>query len=75
MGEDPLNDGRVVDRGYELHPSWYVRVVARVVELQPMGFGWVAHNATAIFQAGARSVDAMIDALAALHAKIRGEVG
>jgi probable F420-dependent oxidoreductase len=47
------------------------RVVARVVEIQAMGFGWAAVNATAIFQAGARSVDAMIDALAALHGKIR----
>jgi probable F420-dependent oxidoreductase len=51
------------------------RVVARVVELQTMGFGWVSLNATAIFQAGARSVDAMIDALGALHAKIRAGVG
>jgi alkanesulfonate monooxygenase SsuD/methylene tetrahydromethanopterin reductase-like flavin-dependent oxidoreductase (luciferase family) len=51
------------------------RVVARVAELQAMGFGWVALNATAVFQAGARSVDAMIDALSELHAKIRKEVG
>ena len=51
------------------------RVVARVVELQAMGFQWVSLNATAIFQAGARSVDRMIDALGALHAKIRTEVG
>ncbi|HZF04105.1 MAG TPA: LLM class F420-dependent oxidoreductase [Patescibacteria group bacterium] len=51
------------------------RVVARIAELQTMGFGWVALNATAIFQAGARSVDAMIDALAALHGKIRAAVG
>jgi len=51
------------------------RVVARVVELQAMGFGWVSLNATAIFQAGARSVDAMLDTLEALHAKIRAEVG
>ncbi len=51
------------------------RVVARVVELQKMGFEWVALNATAIFQAGARSVDAMIDALSALHGKIRAAVG
>ena len=50
-------------------------VVARVAALQAMGFGWVALNATAIFQAGARSVDAMIDALAALHARLRKEVG
>jgi hypothetical protein len=39
-----------------------------------MGFGWVAVNATAMFQAGARSVDAMIDALHALHDRIRAEV-
>jgi probable F420-dependent oxidoreductase len=51
------------------------RVVARVVELQTIGFQWVSLNATAIFQAGARSVDAMIDALEALHAKIRAGVG
>ena len=51
------------------------RVVARVVDLKAMGFEWVALNATAIFQAGARSVDAMIDALGALHTKIRGAVG
>ena len=51
------------------------RVVARVVELKRLGFEWVALNATAMFQAGARSVAAMIDALGALHTKIRGAVG
>ncbi len=51
------------------------RVAARAAELQKMGFQWAAINATAIFQAGARSVDAMIDALAALHAKLRATVG
>ncbi len=51
------------------------RVVARVAALQKMGFQWAAVNATAIFQAGARSIDAMIDALGALHGRIRAEVG
>lgn len=51
------------------------QVVARVAALQAMGFGWVALNATAIFQAGARSVDGMTDALAALHVRLRKEVG
>jgi probable F420-dependent oxidoreductase len=51
------------------------RVVARVVALQAMGFGWVSLNATAVFQAGARSVDAMIDALGALGTRLRAEVG
>lgn len=50
-------------------------VVARVAALKAMGFGWVAINATAIFQAGARSVDAMTDALAGLHDRLRAEVG
>ena len=51
------------------------RVVARVAELKAMGFEWVALNATAIFQAGARSIDAMLDGLGALHGRIRAEVG
>jgi alkanesulfonate monooxygenase SsuD/methylene tetrahydromethanopterin reductase-like flavin-dependent oxidoreductase (luciferase family) len=51
------------------------RVVTRAAELQAMGFDGVALNATAVFQAGARSVDAMIDALAALHDRLRAEVG
>ena len=50
-------------------------VVGRVVALRTMGFGWVSLNATAIFQAGARTVDAIIDALARLHGKIRAEIG
>jgi hypothetical protein len=51
------------------------RVVARVAALQAMGFGWVSLNATAVFQAGARSVSAMIDALGVLGARLRAEVG
>jgi len=51
------------------------RVVARVAALKAMGFSWVALNATAIFQAGARSVDAMLEALGALHERLRAEVG
>lgn len=51
------------------------RVVARIAALQAMGFGWVALNATAVFQAGARSVDAMLEALGRLHGRIRAEVG
>ena len=51
------------------------RVAARVVELNQMGFDGVAVNATAIFQAGSRSVDAMLDALSAIHDKLRLEVG
>ena len=50
------------------------RVVARVQRLQELGFDWVSLNATAVFQAGARSVTAMIDELNELHTKIRAAV-
>jgi len=51
------------------------QVVARVARLKEFGFEWVSLNATAVFQAGARSVDAMIDQLGQLHAAITAEVG
>ena len=58
--------------------DWYAdheRVVQRVEELAALDFEWVSLNATAIFQAGARSVDAMVDQLAQLHDKITAAVG
>ena len=51
------------------------RVVARVADLKKMGFGGVAVNATAIFQAGSRSIDAILDALQIIHDRLRAEVG
>lgn len=51
------------------------RVAARVVELKEMGFDGVAVNATAIFQSGSRSVDAILDALRIIHDRLRQEVG
>ena len=50
-------------------------VVRRAVEVRDMGFDWIAVNATAIFQAGARSVDAMTESLAALLPRVRDAVG
>ncbi|MGI9599458.1 MAG: TIGR03619 family F420-dependent LLM class oxidoreductase [Acidimicrobiales bacterium] len=46
------------------------QVVRRAVALQELDFEWISLNATAVFQAGARSVDAMIDQLGQLHQKI-----
>lgn len=51
------------------------RVVARAESLKSMGFDCVSLNATAIFQSGARSVDAMLDALHKLHDRIKAAVG
>lgn len=50
--------------------------VAETAEsLRDMGYGWASVNATAVFQAGARSVDAMIEALGAIHDRLRATVG
>jgi hypothetical protein len=51
------------------------RVVRRAEEVQKLGFGWLAINATAIFQSGARSVAAMAEHLEALHIRLREAVG
>ena len=51
------------------------RVAARAEAVKEMGFEWGALNATAIFQAGARSVDAMTDVLGRAHDAIRAAVG
>ncbi|MDH3598559.1 MAG: LLM class F420-dependent oxidoreductase [Candidatus Tectomicrobia bacterium] len=51
------------------------QVAARAVAIKAMGFGWAAVNATAVFQSGARSLDAMIEALGRIHDRLRREVG
>ena len=51
------------------------KVVARAEAINELGFDWLSLNATAIFQAGARSVDAMVDELNEIHTKIRAAIG
>ncbi len=51
------------------------QVAASAAAIRDAGFGWAAVNGTGLFQAGARSVDRMIDALAELHDCLRAEVG
>ena len=51
------------------------RVVARAEQLAGIGFEWIALNATAIFQAGARSVAEIADRLSELHTALRAAVG
>ncbi|MPY93036.1 MAG: TIGR03619 family F420-dependent LLM class oxidoreductase [Acidimicrobiia bacterium] len=51
------------------------RVVRRAETIRDLGFHWTAVNATAIFQAGARSVGAMVDELAKLHGRLRDAIG
>lgn len=51
------------------------RVTKRAEEIKAMGCEWTAVNATAIFQAGARSVDAMIERLGEIHTRLRNAVG
>ena len=63
------------DRGGKDFYADHDRVVARAEQVRDLGFGWLAINATAIFQAGARGVDEMIDHLAALHTRLRTALG
>lgn len=51
------------------------RVEERSTIVAAMGFEWTAVNATAIFQAGARSVEAMIEQLQLIHDRIRNATG
>jgi probable F420-dependent oxidoreductase len=50
-------------------------VARRAEAVAGTGFGWGAVNATAVFQSGARSIDALIDALGAIHQRIREATG
>jgi probable F420-dependent oxidoreductase len=50
-------------------------VARRAEEVAAEGFDWTAVNATAVFQAGARTVEAMTDALARIHERIRATTG
>ena len=51
------------------------RVAERAAAVKAMGFEWGALNATAVFQSGARSVDAMVEVLGRAFEAIRREVG
>jgi probable F420-dependent oxidoreductase len=51
------------------------RVAERAEAIQAMGFAGCALNATAMFQSGARSVDALIEKLRQIHDRLRTAVG
>ncbi len=63
------------DAGAKTFYQDHDRVVRRAEQMQALGFDWIALNATAIFQAGARSVEAIAEALDALHTRLRAAVG
>ncbi len=50
-------------------------VIRRIAEVKAQGFQWGSLNAMAMFQAGYRSIDALIDKLAGMHERIRKEFG
>jgi probable F420-dependent oxidoreductase len=63
------------DRGGKEFYADLGRVVARAEQVRELGFGWLAINATAVFQAGARSITEMIGRLDDVHGALRGAVG
>jgi probable F420-dependent oxidoreductase len=50
-------------------------VLRRANRIAEQGFDWISLNATEVFQAGARSVDSMIESLGGLFDAIRAETG
>ena len=50
------------------------RMVARMVELRELGFDWTSINGVSLFQAGYRSVDALLDYLREIHAALAPEL-
>ena len=50
------------------------KVAARAVQVREQGFEQAAINATAIFQSGARSVDAMIELLGKVFERVKSQV-
>ena len=81
-GRDPMAIGLQAmlappprDAGGKTFYQDHDRVVRRAEQMRDLGFEWIAVNATAIFQSGARSVGAMIDALDALHGRLRAALG
>ena len=67
----PRSDDSAAKR-FWAEPAQVAGVAGRI---RDAGFDGVAVNATGMFQAGARSLDALIDALGAHHEAIRREVG
>lgn len=50
------------------------KLLARLVELRELGFDWTSINTVPIFQAGYRSVDAMLEYLAEIYETIKPEL-
>jgi methyl-accepting chemotaxis protein len=63
------------DAGGKAFYSDLDQVARRAEQVVEMGFHWTAVNATAVFQSGARSIDAMIETLGAVHERVRGVTG
>jgi alkanesulfonate monooxygenase SsuD/methylene tetrahydromethanopterin reductase-like flavin-dependent oxidoreductase (luciferase family) len=63
------------DAGGKAFYSDLDQVARRAEQVVEMGFQWTAVNATAVFQSGARSIDAMIETLGAVHERVRGVTG
>ena len=70
MLDTPPRSDDVAGKSFYKDPD---RVAARALAIREAGFAWATINMTAVFQSGARSMDAMIDTLGALHDRVRRE--
>jgi probable F420-dependent oxidoreductase len=51
------------------------RVSSSAERIEKLGFEWATVNMTAIFQSGARSIEALVDVLGNIHNRIRRDLG
>ena len=64
----------MVEREVDVPEDWRIMAAVAAAAVSA-GFGWATINATGVFLAGARTAEAMIESLGALHARLRVEVG
>ena len=80
-GRDPANIGFQMmldspptdDAGKHFY-SDMDRVASSAMRIHHLGFGWATINMTAIFQSGARSIDALVDVLGNIHDRIKRDL-
>lgn len=75
IGLQQMLDVPPTDEGGKAFYADMEQVARRAEQVQACGFEWGAINATAVFQAGARSVSQLIDSLSAIHERVRNVTG
>ena len=68
----PFDPDDPVGRNFHSNPE---KIAAVVANAKQAGFGWAAINSIAVYVAGARNVEALLEDLEKIHDRVRAEVG